>query len=114
MSFASEPRLHQRHSMTSAPTSLSAARFLRSRLPLPPGPFVGFVVAIAAVVLIALFPYRALQANGAAAALVTHTQDVIAETQAVLSSLKDAETGQRGFLLARDESYLTPYADAKR
>jgi CHASE3 domain sensor protein/signal transduction histidine kinase len=100
--------------MTSAPTSLNAAYSIRSRLPLPPGPFVGFVVAIAAVVLIALFTYRALQANGAAADLVAHTQDVIAQTQAVLSSLKDAETAQRGFLLARDESYLAPYAEAKR
>jgi signal transduction histidine kinase/CheY-like chemotaxis protein/CHASE3 domain sensor protein len=100
--------------MTSDPTSFISARFLRSRLPLPLGPFIGFVVAIAAVVLIALFTYRALEANAAAAALVSHTEDVIAETQAVLSSLKDAETGQRGFLLARDESYLTPYANAKR
>jgi signal transduction histidine kinase/DNA-binding response OmpR family regulator/CHASE3 domain sensor protein len=100
--------------MTSDSTTLNAARSFRSRLPLPPGPFIGFVVAIAAVVLIALFTYRALQANGAAADLVTHTQDVIAQTQAILSSLKDAETGQRGFLLARDESYLSPYADARR
>jgi signal transduction histidine kinase/DNA-binding response OmpR family regulator/CHASE3 domain sensor protein len=100
--------------MPPASSSLTAASAIRSRLPLPPGPFVGFVVAIAAVVLIALFTHRALQANAASAALVAHTQEVIAQTQAVLSSLKDAETGQRGFLLTREETYLAPYEDAKR
>ncbi|HVY83142.1 MAG TPA: response regulator [Steroidobacteraceae bacterium] len=100
--------------MPPATSRLTAASAIRSRLPLPPGPFVGFVVAIAAVVLIALFTHRALQANAASAALVAHTQEVIAQTQAVLSSLKDAETGQRGFLLTREETYLAPYEDAKR
>ena len=100
--------------MPSDSSSLTAARPLRSRLPLPPGPFVGFVVAIASVVLIALFTHRALNATAATAALVSHTQEVIAETGAVLSSLKDAETGQRGFLLTREEQYLTPHAEAKR
>ncbi len=32
---------------------------------------------------------------------------------ALLSSLKDAETGQRGYLLTRSPKYLTPYRDAK-
>src|SRR5215831_17151927 len=33
----------------------------------------------------------------------------ISETQSLLSTLKDAETGQRGFLLTGDEQYLGPY-----
>lgn len=35
-------------------------------------------------------------------------------TADTLSLLKDAETGQRGFLLTRDESFLGPYAKARR
>ncbi|WP_052711657.1 sensor histidine kinase [Elstera litoralis] len=31
----------------------------------------------------------------------------------VLDAVLDAETGQRGYLLTRDEAYLTPYRDAK-
>src|SRR5262249_26054701 len=37
----------------------------------------------------------------------------ISETQSLLSTLKDAETGQRGFLLTGDEQYLDPYNVAR-
>src|SRR5947209_11329476 len=38
----------------------------------------------------------------------------IGQAELVLSSLKDAEIGQRGFLLTGDESYLQPYETALR
>jgi signal transduction histidine kinase/DNA-binding response OmpR family regulator/CHASE3 domain sensor protein len=41
--------------------------------------------------------------------LVDHTNEVIHELDNVISNLKDAETGQRGYLLTGDESYLQPY-----
>src|SRR4029078_10069387 len=37
------------------------------------------------------------------------SQALLAELNATLSTLKDAETGQRGFLITGEESYLTPY-----
>ena len=37
---------------------------------------------------------------------------VIGELQGVLSTLKDAETGQRGYLLTGRENYLQPYNEA--
>ncbi|RYU45498.1 hypothetical protein ERW49_14425 [Aliivibrio finisterrensis] len=40
---------------------------------------------------------------------VIHTHDVITNSEKLLSSLKDAETGQRGFLLTHNVSYLQPY-----
>jgi diguanylate cyclase (GGDEF)-like protein len=40
---------------------------------------------------------------------VNHTNEVVKESQFLLSSLKDAETGQRGFLLTRTSAYLQPY-----
>ena len=43
---------------------------------------------------------------------VQHTYQVIAQVEDVMGSVKDAETGNRGFLLTGDESYLTPYNDA--
>jgi PAS domain S-box-containing protein len=39
-------------------------------------------------------------------------RDAQADLVQVLSTLKDAETGQRGFLLTNEESYLGPYRDA--
>ncbi|HLJ28325.1 MAG TPA: CHASE3 domain-containing protein [Candidatus Angelobacter sp.] len=40
---------------------------------------------------------------------VEHTQQVLLELSTVESLLKDAETGQRGFLYTGEESYLEPY-----
>jgi len=40
---------------------------------------------------------------------VNHTNKVILETKEFLSNIKDTETGQRGYLLTEDTSYLEPY-----
>src|SRR5579863_7688721 len=42
-------------------------------------------------------------------AMVEHTHQVVETLQLVMSDLKDAETGQRGYLLTGDPSYLQPY-----
>jgi CheY-like chemotaxis protein/signal transduction histidine kinase/CHASE3 domain sensor protein len=81
--------------------------------PLPPGPLIGFGVAIFAVILISFFSYRAQEVRAGTADLVSHTIEVREQLQALVSVLKDAETGQRGFLLTNTESYLLPYTNAK-
>ena len=43
---------------------------------------------------------------------VSHTHRVLTELEATLSTLKDAETGQRGYLLTGEERYLEPYHSA--
>jgi CheY-like chemotaxis protein/CHASE3 domain sensor protein len=85
----------------------------RSGAPLPPGPLLGFVVAVAAVAFIALLTYRSLQTRSVAAGRVTHTLQVIDQLQTILSLAKDAETGQRGYLLTGEEPYLEPFSNAK-
>src|SRR5262245_27253331 len=40
---------------------------------------------------------------------VAHTQEVIVTLEDVLSLMKDAETGQRGFIITGEEKYLEPY-----
>ena len=40
---------------------------------------------------------------------VNHTNEVLLETKDLLGSIKDMETGQRGYLLTEDISYLEPY-----
>ncbi|GGL32722.1 CHASE3 domain-containing protein [Planomonospora parontospora] len=44
---------------------------------------------------------------------VEHTHQVLNRLDGVLSTLKDAETGQRGYLITAEESYLGPYTEAK-
>ncbi len=43
---------------------------------------------------------------------VSHTHQVLTELEAMISTLKDAETGQRGYLLTGEERYLEPYKNA--
>jgi CheY-like chemotaxis protein/CHASE3 domain sensor protein len=85
----------------------------RAGAPLPPGPLLGFVVAVAAIAFIALLTARSLQTRSLAAGRVTHTLQVIGQLQDVLSLAKDAETGQRGFLLTAEDPYLEPLINAK-
>lgn len=42
----------------------------------------------------------------------SHSHEVLNETERVLSLAKDAETGQRGYLLTGDPRYLEPYNEA--
>lgn len=44
-------------------------------------------------------------------AWVNHTNKVLNITEGFLSSMKDSETGQRGYLLTANISYLEPYID---
>jgi signal transduction histidine kinase/DNA-binding response OmpR family regulator/CHASE3 domain sensor protein len=44
---------------------------------------------------------------------IVHSQQVITTLDEVLSTMQDAETGQRGFLLTDDEHYLEPYNAAQ-
>ncbi|HEY0676682.1 MAG TPA: response regulator [Chitinophagaceae bacterium] len=43
---------------------------------------------------------------------VTHTNQVISNVERVMSELKDAETGQRGYLLTDDTRFLDPFHGA--
>ena len=45
--------------------------------------------------------------------LVSHTHQVIETLEATLSALKDAETGQRGYIITGEERYLEPYNSAR-
>jgi len=43
---------------------------------------------------------------------IRHKRDVLAELQNLLTSIQDAENGQRGYLITSDETYLAPYYHA--
>ncbi|HEY2779776.1 MAG TPA: response regulator [Steroidobacteraceae bacterium] len=99
--------------MDSNNTSKSSFGARRDGLPLPPKTLIGFLLAVIAVVIIALLSYQSLQQTSTTAADLTQSVEVLGHLEALLSTVKDAETGQRGFLLTGEETYLTPYTDAK-
>jgi CheY-like chemotaxis protein/signal transduction histidine kinase len=80
---------------------------------LPPRTLAGFAAAVATLLLIALFGYRSLDSANESTELTTHTMEVMQRTDTLISSVKDAETGERGFLLTNRESYLEPYSNAR-
>jgi CheY-like chemotaxis protein/signal transduction histidine kinase/CHASE3 domain sensor protein len=94
-------------------SSTSSIGAVRSSLPLPPKTLIGFLLAVVAVAIIALLSYQSLQTTTATAANLTQTVEVLGRLESLLSTLIDAETGQRGFLLTGEESYLAPYTDGK-
>lgn len=60
-----------------------------------------------------LFSYGSLRSLYDRDAAVTHTELVRGGLNALLVTLDDAETGQRGYLLTGDQAYLQPYDNAR-
>lgn len=56
--------------------------------------------------------YQNIQAIDANTQQVMHTHKVILGANRLLSEIKDAETGQRGYVLTGNDSYLAPYNSA--
>ena len=72
----------------------------------------GFTLSFVSLVAIGTVAYRSLNSLTNTSHLVTHTHQVLEHIAEVLSLLKDAETGQRGYLITGDETYLEPYRRA--
>jgi methyl-accepting chemotaxis protein len=73
----------------------------------------GFALALLALIIIGAVAYRSTSGFIQTAALVTHSHQVIEDLEQVMSIMKDAETGQRGFLITGEDRYLDPYNSAK-
>src|SRR6267142_2380586 len=68
--------------------------------------FLGIVTVLLAI---SLLTYRNLINYIDEVSLIRHSNKVLTAVQDVLSSIKDAETGHRGYQLTRDSIYLQPY-----
>jgi len=73
---------------------------------------VGSLVLVTLLLLNAGVAYRNTVRLHRSSDLVAHTNQVLFSLETLLSTLKDAETGQRGFLITGDEGYLKPYENA--
>ena len=73
----------------------------------------GLLSAIALVILILLlntwFAYHNIRQMHDDARIVDHTHKVLAALESIISLAKDAETGQRGYIITGEPSYLEPY-----
>jgi len=73
----------------------------------------GFVAPLVMLAVAAALSYWSTAQVIANDELVAHTHEVLDNLDLLLSTLKDAETGQRGYLLTDEESYLDPYTTAR-
>jgi len=74
---------------------------------------VGFTLGLAVFTMIGIIIYGGTQQLTFTARQEKHTYQVLGELEEVLSLVKDAETGQRGYLLTGDNRYLEPYNQAR-
>ncbi len=73
-----------------------------------------FVVSIFAIFFISAVTYKHISILNNSSKWVNHSYDVNLELERLFSYLKDSETGQRGFLITKDSSYLKPYVESKQ
>src|SRR5437879_4023829 len=69
----------------------------------------GLGLTLAILAAIGLISYSCTAKLVEANRTVAHTHEVLANLEALVSILKDAETGQRGYIITEDERYLEPY-----
>jgi PAS domain S-box len=75
--------------------------------------YLPIVAVFLAVVLSGVLSFHELTVLRNDGAVVTHSHDIERELVNLLSQVKDAEAGQRGYLYTNNLEYLQPYKDAK-
>jgi signal transduction histidine kinase len=75
---------------------------------------IGVGIVLAALIANAALSYRATRILINNDRWVSHTHQVLTALEVVLSTLKDAETGERGFIITGSNEYLEPYRSAVR
>ncbi len=72
----------------------------------------GFALPVVILVVIGWVAYRSTNRLIETSRQVAHTRIVLEELEGVVSTLKDAETGQRGYVITGEEAFLEPYQGA--
>lgn len=73
----------------------------------------GFAISSLLLLIIGIVSYLSISSLIATSYSVTHTHKLLEAISNVLSALKDAETGQRGYIITADDTYLEPYNKAR-
>jgi methyl-accepting chemotaxis protein len=74
----------------------------------------GFALSFVLLLAIGAVAYTSINKLTSTSQWVTHTHEVLEHIAGVLSLLKDAETGQRGYVVTGDEAFLGPYHTGSR
>jgi CHASE3 domain sensor protein len=72
-----------------------------------------FIVSVAVIFFIGGITFKHITVLKKSSDFVTNSHAVNTELERLISYLKDAETGQRGYLLTKDTAFLRPYNNSK-
>jgi methyl-accepting chemotaxis protein len=72
----------------------------------------GFAVTLLIFVIVGVTSWRNVDQQLKDAAWVAHTHEVLTTISKLMSAMQDVETGQRGYIISGEQSYLAPYSDA--
>src|SRR5580700_4905467 len=73
----------------------------------------GFGLALAVLLVVGAASYDSTTKLSSSADWVRHTHLVLTDLDELLSAMKDAETGQRGYVITGESPYLEPYNTAR-
>jgi len=76
------------------------------------GQIAAIALLVAALLVDAVLTLHNIREVATGVQWVSHTHEVLGHLEQVVSTLKDAETGQRGYLLTGERVYLEPYEQA--
>ncbi|RZK77529.1 MAG: response regulator [Pedobacter sp.] len=74
---------------------------------------IGLGLSLLILFITSLASYTSINNLIRSADMVSHSSDIMNKLEGVISTLKDAETGQRGYLLTGDKDFLDPFNGAK-
>ena len=74
---------------------------------------IGLGLSLIILFISSLASYMSIQNLIKSSGMVSHSNLVMSNLDGIISTLKDAETGQRGYLLTGEDLFLQPYAGAK-
>lgn len=92
--------------MTEVPTTSAPSRRTGAEL------YIGIAAVLLLIVASGVVSYLNTRTLKLDAQQITHSHEVLSTLDELLSLTKDAETGQRGYLLTGDGRYLEPYTSA--
>lgn len=68
-----------------------------------------FVIAVSVLIFISSISYKHNRDLEESSKLLMHTYEVNIQLERLISNIKDAETGQRGYIITQDKKFLNPF-----
>src|SRR5213594_2254272 len=91
---------------------LEPERILQMKWPIEKKLIAGVAIVFAVLLVNALVSYRATRRLIDQDRLDSHTHYVLSELEATISTMKDAEAGERGYIITGEARYLETYQAA--